>query len=226
MRNALLIALAVILTACAPVADVAIPEPTITGPSPAAEPTDDAILRAANAEIVQIVEKSAGVRSIVFDVANLPDKGAWATYRVRGSKARVDIVTPIPMEGWSADTIYLDLDAKTAEARCIALTGCKKENRRASTGYGPYGIVFPLDWGDRAVYGERTGTVTFNDRPTAVVRREEEGKTFEAYIDTFYGAAQRVAVLDLGTEPPTIIGGYEYRNMAYNTVAEADVTAP
>ena len=63
-------------------------------------------------------------------------------------------------------------------------------------------------------------------RPTTVVRWEEEGKTFEAYIDPFYGIAQRVAVLDLTTEPPKIMGGYEYLEVTYNKVTVDVVTPP
>lgn len=218
----------ILLSSCAPAEEPTVPqEPTRTGQSPNAADDGDSLLLVKNGEIEKIVDKSASVKSMVFDIANLPDKGAWATYNVRGTKARVDLVTPIDMVGWSADTVYLDYEARTAAARCIELAGCKDEGRGGALPFDDYGVELPTSWSDRLVYGEKTGTATFNDRQTTVVRWEEEGgRTFEAYLDPFYGTVQRVAVLDLAQEPPAVIGGYEYRNLAHNTLLESDVTPP
>ncbi len=229
-----IIALA-LLAACAPAAQepaapgVPAREPTArTGPTPeAAEADNQPLLRTKNAEIEAMVEKSSGVKSISFDVASLPDKRAWATYHVRGTKARVDLVDDLLMNGnWYADYIYLDLEKGTAEARCIDIAACKDEPHSGAVPFDRYDIELPQDWGSRVVYGEKTGGVTYNSRQTTVVRWEEDGKTFEAYLDPFYGIAQRVAVLDLTTEPPKITGGYEYLEVTYNKVTAETVTPP
>lgn len=226
---ALIMIAAIVIVACAPAQTAQAPEPQKigeTGPSAAAaQPEDTPLLRRENADIRAMVDKQTGVKSITFDVATLPDMGAWATYYVRGDKALVEPASPIAMSGWSADTVYVDFTAKTAEARCVKFSGCKNDHRAATVDFARYDIELPTQWGDRVVYGERTGGVTFNSRQVTVVRWEEDGKTFEAYIDPFYGVVHRVAVLDLSTDPPTIKGGYEYRDIVYNTVKAEDVVA-
>jgi len=224
---ALIIIAAVVLIACAP-AQTAPPEQKLgeIGPSVVATEDDDTpILRRENADLRDMVEKQSAVKSVSFDVATLPDMGAWAKYYVRGDKAKVIPASAIDMNGWTADTVYVDFTAKTAEAYCIELSSCKKENRAATVDFARYDIELPTQWGDRVVYGERTGGVTFNSRQVTVVRWEENGKTFEAYIDPFYGVMHRAAVLDLSKDPPAVIGGYEYRDITYNTVKAEDVVA-
>ncbi len=225
---ALIMIAAIFIVACAPAQTAQTPEPQKigeTGPSRvAAEPEDTPLLRRENEDVRKIVDKQSGVKSMTFDIATLPDMGAWATYYVRGTKARVEPASLLKLDGWSADVVYVDFAAKTAIARCVELTGCKKEGRSANVDFARYDVELPSDWGERAVYGERTGGVTFNSRQVTVVRWEEDGRTLEVSLDPFYGVAHRIAVLDLSKDPPAVIGGYEYRDIVFNTVTESDVT--
>lgn len=178
-----------------------------------------------NPEIAALLQKTSQVKSFRFDAVRLPSKGAFATYWVRDGKAKVKLITPIQMNGWSADYIFVDYEKKVANAYCLELTQCKGDNRVGPADFGTYGIWLPMDWRDAIERATPGRAVTFDMRPVTVVKWEADGSYFEAYLDNYYGFPLRIAKAS-DAEMTMITAGGEYRAMAFNTIKAEDVTPP
>lgn len=178
-----------------------------------------------NPEIESLIAKSSQIKSFSFDAAVLPSKVTFATYKVRGSKVKIKLITPVLMNGWSADHVYLDYDKKIANGYCIELANCKKDGKVGPLDFSTYAIKLPLDWTDAVSRGVKAKALTFESRPATVVTWQAGGHYFEAYIDNYYGVPMRVSeTTDL--EMTNVVGGNEYRSIAFNNVKEEDVTPP
>ena len=231
MRFVAFIALLFVIAACAPAQGPRAPDqvaqqPVIAPPTPSdehvAQPTD----AKPNAEVQALSAKAGQIKSYTFDLARLPSFTADVKYFVRGSKAKIKLVTPLRFDTWNADYIYLDYDARTATAYCIDLDFCKKLNRTESVSFEQYGIKLPQQWLDEIQYGVKKTSLQYNNRQVNVVAWQEGAVDYEAYLDSFYGYPQRVAMISGQGEDAKVIGGYEYQSMSFNTVKEEDVTAP
>lgn len=222
----LLVLLLIAVAACAQPQD---PTPRALAP-PSAEHADapertSILPPAKNDEIEAMFARAGQVKSYSFDAVRLPDGNAFGTYFVRDGKAKVELVTPVLQNGWSADYVFVDYTTRTANFYCIELAGCKKERRVAPAEFSAYGIPLPLEWREQAVLGGKAKAITFEQRPATVVQWEAGDRHYEAYLDNHYGFPLRVAI----AEDPgmtRIVGGTEYRALSFNSVAAEDVAAP
>jgi hypothetical protein len=164
---------------------------------------------------------SATVKSYSFGLAELPDKRGGHQYYVRGNKVKIDPIQSIVREA-DIDVVFLDTTAKTAVAYCIDSTGCDTPNDPMAQRYGDWDIVLPEEWIEQAKYGKITKSLTFLSRPVTVVQYGADGKYYEVYIDNYFGYPLRVAIAT-DAEMTNIIGGYEYRDMAFNSIKDTDV---
>lgn len=185
-------------------------------------------LRTPNEQITSLYSRSDQVKSLSFTAVRIFTKdGALqgdtiGIYEIHGEKARVEPPGLISMGGWSADFVFVDFAAGTAEAHCLELPGCRDEPRVGLVPYARYGIPLPAEWQDEISYGELAGSLQYNDRPTRVVRWEDGGLYWEAYLDQYYGYPMRV-VSARDAQRTDIAEGWEYRSIAFNGVRQERV---
>lgn len=225
----ILVLLITLLVACAPArAPTAaqetppvqkIPDTPYTAPQAAPPPSQDP-----NPDMVTLTGKASTIKSYSFNLAPLPQRAGDLRYFVRGSKAKILLVRQLPMDGWSADTVFIDYETNTATAYCLTLS-CKKEQHKSSVEFEPYAIKLPVQWLDEVKYATKVKALQYNSRPNTVVTWQNGALYYEAYLDNYYGFPQRVAIAN-DKEQSDIVGGYEYQEMTFNTVTEADVTPP
>ncbi len=181
-------------------------------------------LRTPNAQTEQLLARSGQVKSVSFVPAALPGKTGKDTYYVVGNRTKVKLSAYRTMNGWSADTVYADLAARTANAYCINPSVCKGE-QKGVVDFSQYDVPTPQSWLDDIRYGEKTGSLQFEGRPVVVVRWEKDGKYYEAYLDSYFGIPHRVAIAT-DADMQRIVGGYEYQTLAINSATADDVKAP
>jgi hypothetical protein len=177
--------------------------------------------RKENPEVVKYLQRNDLVKSYSFAVALLPDKRGAGVYYVKGDKIRIEPVRELQRSA-DYDVIFLDMTAKTAAGYCLPRQGCVDENYAIPLSYDDWIIVLPSQWLEQIRYGTRTTGFTFYDKPVHVIRYQADGKYYEVYIDNYFGYPQRVAI-STDERMTNIIGGYEYRQMAFNTVKDSDL---
>jgi hypothetical protein len=208
----------------------ATPPPSQQTPTPPVQNSTVPVLpsvqnQAQNPETVKLLDNIAKVKSYSFDVAFLPDARARYHYDVRGGKAKVTPSEVMTVAGRPVDVIYLDFAAQSAAGYCTKPGICADTKIGVPMSFAEYNITLPTEWVGMLTYGEKDGTLTFYDAPVTVVKGRRGNQYYEAYVQNFYGMPMRVA-FSADPEMTSITGGYEYRNMAFNTIRESDVTPP
>lgn len=176
----------------------------------------------ANPEVVKLYARQGQIKSYSFDLARLPDRRGSATYFVKGDFARVKP----PFESVSSrrvDNIYLNFAKSTAVGYCDKSSTCTDPNSAIPLSYSDWEVPLPISWADDAQYGKIAGTVTYFSRPVTRVQYQKGALYYEVYIDNYFGYPLRVAIAT-DQDFKDIIGGYEYRNIAFNVVQDKDVT--
>jgi len=179
----------------------------------------------ADPNVVKYFEKSGTVKSYKFDLYDLKQEIVLGTFTVKGDLAKFKFVSSQIMKENAPDYVYLNLAEKTAREYCIDKTRCATPGSSWTVEYDLHGIIFPPDWIESFKYGTKVRSLTFDRRQVNVLQYQADGKWYEAYIDPFYGYPLRVAIAD-DKEMTKIVGGYEYRSMAFNSVKDEEVTPP
>lgn len=187
--------------------DVAKAEPTVNKGDP---------------EVIKLFDRQPQVKSYSFDVVKFPSKVATATYKVRGDGVRIETVEDIAVADEVMDFIFLNKTAKTATGYCERGGGCDDANQAYSLEYSRFDIVYPHEWIPQIKYGQKVGSLTYDNKPVTRIKYQADGKYYEAYVDNYYGMPQYVAIAS-DPEMTKIVGGYEYRNMGFNNVKDTDV---
>jgi hypothetical protein len=180
------------------------------------EPEDNA----RDPEVEKLFTRTAQVKSYSFVVAELPGRVGSHAYYVKGDKAYVETLN----KGYTdqeVNKVYLDLAEKTATGYCTERS-CDPRNEAFDVDYTEWYVTLPHEWIEQVKQGKKTTSLTFESKPATVVRYEAGGKYYEAYVDNYFGYPLRVAI---ATDPEmtNIVGGYEYRSMAYNNVKDSDL---
>lgn len=202
----------------APVPDSAAPIGGKTGPDVA----ETKRLTEPNPAIVKLLARNGQVKSYSFDVALLPDKRGGSSFAVKGDNV---LVTPLNEQTiqTGADAIFLDLVARTATGYCVRGEGrCDDPNAPIAMDFNEWSVPLPPSYLDDIQYGEIIGSLTYFNKPVTRIKYQRGALYYEAYIDNYFGYPQRVAIAS-DAEMTNIIGGYEYRNMAFNSVRDNQV---
>jgi hypothetical protein len=212
------------LVACASEPVATPPANTQTTTQPTAQEAADAepTVNEVDATVNKLFSRSGQVKSYSFDLAKLPDARAIGTYYVKGDKIKIIPVSELVLPQGNVDVIYLDLATQTAIGYCSRAGTCNDPQKQIIMKLDEWNVVLPPDWVNQIKYGKTAGTLTFYDRTVTRVKYEADEKYYEAYVDNFYGFPQRIAVAE-DPEMTKIVSGYEFRNMAFNKVADADV---
>ncbi len=176
----------------------------------------------ANPDVVKLYARQGQIKSYSFDLAKLPDRRGYAEYFIKGDNVRI---AP-PKESVSelrVDFIYLNLATNTAVGYCAKSGSCTDPNSPIPLSYSDWSIPLPISWADDAQYGKVAGTLNFFNRPITKVQYQKGALYYEVYIDNYFGYPLRVAIAN-DPDFKDIVGGYEYRNIAFNSLQDKDVT--
>jgi len=176
----------------------------------------------ANPDIVKMFDRLSQIKSYSFTIANLPDMGGRHTYSIKGDKIRIDVLQGLYEAGGDIDVVFLDTTKKTAAGYCLQSASCDTPNNAVTMDYDKWMVVPPTEWVSQIKTGTKSGSLTFFNRPVTKVKYSAGGKYYEAYIDNYYGMPLRIAIAT-DKEMTKIVGGYEYRTMAFNTVKDDQI---
>jgi hypothetical protein len=175
-----------------------------------------------NPAVIKLLENNGQVKSYWFAVADLPDERGGPFYSVMGSKARVE-PTIEQVTTLGVDVVFLDLDAKTATGYCIiGKSKCPDPNKQIPLSFDDWVVPLPPSYIEDLKYGEVIGSSTFLKRQVTHVKYHKGDLYYEAYLENYYGYPLRVAISD-SQDMSNVIGGYEYRSMAFNSIKDTDV---
>lgn len=206
----------------APVPDSAAPIGGKAGPDLAGETQGDEAEAAPNPAITKLLARNGQVKSYSFDVASLPDKRGGSSFAVKGDNILVTPLNEIKIKT-GADVIFLDTVRRTATGYCVRGTSkCANPNAPITMDYDDWSVPLPPSYLEDIQRGEIIGSLTFFNKPVTRIKYQRGALYYEAYLDNYFGYPQRVAIAS-DAEMTNIIGGYEYRNMAFNAVRDDQV---
>lgn len=202
--------------------DTAAPVGGKTGPDLSGDTPGDAPQAEPNPAIVKLLERNGQVKSYSFDVANLPDKRGGSSFAVKGTAVRITPLNELSTKT-GADAIFADTATRAIAGYCIrGESRCDNPNTAIPLDYDEWMVPLPPSYLEDIKYGEIIGTLTFFNKPVTRIKYQRGALYYEAYLDNYFGYPQRVAIAS-DPEMTDIVGGYEYRNMAFNSVKDDQV---
>jgi hypothetical protein len=191
-------------------------EPAVIKAAPNAtqdeESAEESVADRINEEIKALLEKSKSVKSVYYKYKGPETSNHFYVFYVIGDKIKYEPAREIKSlddEG-AYNAIYVDKSEKTAEAYCDAQQ-CRHKGKKADLKYGDYYIPTPFDWAAKITSAEKIGEELIGNRRTWKI---ESNDGITAWIDLFYGVP--LQVVQNGVK-------YEFAQMAFNTLSEADV---
>ena len=187
-----------------------------------------------DADIQELFDKTSKVKSgVSFTYSGTEKLGSEyvqitkRTYSLLGDKVKITIPTIGMYSGdIEADVVYLDLASRTAKGFCTEGKNCATPQPRDVI-FEDYMITFPESWIEQVPTNAYIkGDKQFDgNTPMTVIQYEQDGLYYEMLVQPFYGMPVSLAAYE--TESfGSMLWKYEYRDMAYNLVKEADVTPP
>ncbi len=156
-------------------------------------------------------QASARVKSLRYKYEGPETNKALFDFWVKGTKVAY---APENKNDYSAqgdsNIIYLDTAAQTAASYCDHRT-CKPQGKRADLTYTAVYLPTPLDWLEGVTAATQVGQEQIEQRSVIIIQTNN-GKL---WVDNYYGAPMRA-------EKDGIL--YQYKQMAFNDVTDAQVT--
>ena len=118
----------------------------------------------------------------------------------------------------SYDTIYLDLESKTAGGHCENRDRsiCPEPNKEYGVDFEKYYYKTPFEWPESITSAELTGrSEQVNGRTGIEVSFTINGEQGEMLVDSFYGVPLEIDYQDVK---------YEFRNIKVNLAKQEDLT--
>jgi len=191
-----------------------------------AEPAKPAGTLAKVAKDLQV--KAAKVQSYSFSYATLPENKAQRSYYVRGDKVKVLLIKPIVTEKKTMiDTVYIDRAAGKAVTYCTQSPSVCANSPGVITRPNPddYEIILPTDIMADLTVAEDAGTRTLEGNVAQTLEFERDGEYWRIQVHKYQGVPMLVEIYpnaDFTGEER----GWSFREMAFNSVSESDVTPP
>lgn len=185
-------------------------------PEPAPPVVEKQPVTVIDEEVQGVLDKRSKVTGYKYLYYGPPNPGFGLEFRVLGSKARLYLGTLSKLaDGKTYDTVYLDLAAKSAVAYCESVSCTNKGS--LDVNFDDYYLQTPADFASSVAGAKLRNYELLYQRKTAVIIFEDtKGMNGTMWLDTVYGMP--VKVQTNGT-------GYEYREIAFNTVAGDEVVA-
>ncbi len=165
-------------------------------------------------DVKALFAKRSKITSMRYLYYGPPNDALGYEVSVVGKKAKVLSPKQIKADsGRYYDTIYLDLEAKSATGYCESAS-CP-EKGPFSSDFQTYSFKTPTDFIGMVTSAESKGTELFESRKAVVVAfRDSSGKEGVMSLDSTYGVPLKI-VYD-GKK-------YEYRSAFFNSLSQADV---
>ncbi|MFH1400748.1 MAG: hypothetical protein ABIH41_04460 [Nanoarchaeota archaeon] len=178
-----------------------------------------------------VVEMSKGknINSYSFSYFGPPNPSYGYDADVRGTLMRVKLPVSELLTKY-IDTIYLDMEAKTAKGYCLGQDPLCLKNPDAATGktvvYADYIFKLPFAWLGEIPYADVRGTEKIDGRNGIRLEYTKEGDLHNVWIDNFWGIPLKIKIGQDNKGLADDYITYEYRNLAVNGVTQQEVTAP
>ncbi len=165
-------------------------------------------------EVQGVLDKRSKVKGYKYLYYGPPNPGFGLEFRILGSKARLYLGTLSKLaDGNTYDTVYLDLDEKSAVAYCESVSCTNKGS--LGVNFDAYYHPTPSDFVSSVSSAKLRNYELLYQRKTAVIVFEDtKGMNGTMWLDTVYGMPVKVQFDN---------SNYEYREIAFNTVAGDEV---
>lgn len=183
------------------------PEPLVDSP------IEDLTKRQIEPQIQELFDKAEEkTQSLSFTYVG-PEMGKdYYEVLVKESLMRINM----PLQARSVDTyqdaynaIYLDTQAKTAEAYCDAQT-CIARGKKRSLSYNEVLILTPLEWAEKITQAQKLSEEKVDNRKSWKIKTD----LGEIYVDSYTGIIQRIITSD---------GEYQFTRIEQNAVKDEDL---
>ncbi|MBI2575103.1 hypothetical protein HYV82_04430 [Candidatus Woesearchaeota archaeon] len=165
-------------------------------------------------EVQGVLDKRSKVKGYRYLYYGPPNPGFGLEFRILGSKARLYLGTLSKLaDSNTYDTVYLDLDKKSAVAYCESVSCTNKGS--LGVNFEEYYRPAPSDFASSISSAKLRNYELLYQRKTAVIVFEDaKGMNGTMWLDTVYGMPVKVQFNN---------SNYEYREIAFNTVAGDEV---
>ncbi len=167
-----------------------------------------------DSDVQEVLDKRSKVKGYKYLYYGPPNPGFGLEFRILGSKARLYLGTLSKLaDGKTYDTVYLDLDEKSAVAYCESVSCTNKGS--LGVNFEEYYRPAPSDFAISVSGAKLRNYELLYQRKTAVIIFEDaKGINGTMWLDTVYGMPVKVQFNN---------SNYEYREIAFNTVAGDEV---
>jgi len=177
-------------------------------------------------KIQELITKSkTKIKSYQYLLSEPPENRFLNTYFVKGDKIKVKIFEENAYKiGSYYDTIYLDLNAKTATARCenerrCSYAGEDYTRKVFEADYDEFITKTPTSWLDDLNNAEIIGPEVVDGKSAIKIKSTCGSKIIEMWLHITYGVPIKVAITASGMPTET----YRYSDMAFNHLKDSDV---
>lgn len=186
-------------------------EPTATEPAPI-------IVKEITPEAQELLDKSTKVVTVRFSYFESIDPYVEDLYFASRDRMKIELKNKaVFTSSDSYDTVYYDFSGLNAFGYCERQSRetCPDKNKRVSLDYDDYLIKTPFDWLKSIDRAELTGKSKMIDRtPVKEISFQSGGKSGTMFLDSFYGMP--FAVNYEGVD-------YEFKGLAINTGSVEDL---
>lgn len=209
-------------------------EPKSAEPAETTEPVEKVVKESEPEPEVEVKEKEnspevkallqryeSKVTSYEFYYAPPPDNLARDHYFLNGDRVKIELFEEnFQQNDDYFDTIYLNLEKKTAKKYCVnGGVLCKEFKQGQDVSFDEYNMQWPHEYIDQIEHASITGSETLYDRRTMKLSYELGGLQHYAWVDEYSGLPVRIQKGETKDDPK-----WEFRELGINSVAEEDVT--
>jgi len=177
-------------------------------------------------KIQELITKSkTKIKSYQYLLSEPPENRFLNTYFVKGNKIKIKIFEENAYKiGSYYDTVYLDLEQKTATARCENERRCNYAGddytrKVFEADYDEFITKTPTSWLDDLNNAEIIGPEVVDGKSAIKIKSTCGSKIIEMWLHITYGVPIKVAITASGMPTET----YRYSDMAFNHLKDSDV---
>ncbi|MBN1157375.1 hypothetical protein JXA85_07155 [Candidatus Woesearchaeota archaeon] len=166
-------------------------------------------------DVQEIIDGSRTIKSLTYMHYWSDNLRMGESYFIKGNLIKRKLADIENYYERDIDTVYLDMETKTAEAYCERSSKrCYDKNQPFEVKYADFYVKTPLDWVNEIVYARAVGSEDIENKPVTVIEfrsRTVEGKMW------LRGAGVPMKVqIDNKT--------YEFSSLVVNSLSDEDVT--
>jgi hypothetical protein len=165
-------------------------------------------------EIKKIIDQNSKLKSMNYYYYETDGAQGYGYY-IKGSNVKVILAGSSIYKAENLfDTVYLDLNVKSAFGYCLNRQRCGPNPSIKTLNFNDYYRKTPLDWVQEITSGSKTGEEQIGGRDTYIISFSRAGTDYKVWLDTYFGVPLK---FQEGQKT------YEYREAKFNMVSDNDV---